>query len=341
MTSDHPVIASRTVTVVLAVALTIAIAACGGADGDPVVDSTAVSSATAAGAASTDDDDPTDEPAEDEVASPDELRRLLGARHLVARRDGAPVLVTSDEGQLELTDDFPTVRGRYLFDDGVVIDVTGAEVCPDFRLLGDFQVIADIEPGTGDAPSIIVEDRQALAADLGSGSATVPRWRYDCATGTTTDLDPTIEVTYRADGTQVVKTSIGELVLIETRGLGDTPVALATGSGAVLLRLDQLAYDYELSPDRRTIYATAYDSTAAAASPAAVLAIDVATGETRWRRELVGFAWTLDDRVVIEVIDPRPEAPGRSPGSEVILVDPATGEDLDRIPFTDRIVSLS
>ncbi|MEL6985719.1 MAG: hypothetical protein AAFO29_25045, partial [Actinomycetota bacterium] len=240
-----------------------------------------------------------------------------------------------------LLDEFPTVRGRYLFDAGVLIDVTGAEVCPDFELLGDFHVIADIEPGTGNAPTVIIEDRRALATDAGSGSASVPRWSFDCATGTTTDLDPTTAVIYLPEGVQVTKALAGGLVLVETWGLGDTPLTLATGAGTVLLSGDDLAYDYELSADQSTLYATAYADTGAASPPAAVLAIDVATGETRWRRDLGGFAWTLGDQVLIEVVEPRPETPGRSPGSEIVLVDPATGDDLDRIGFTDRIVGLS
>lgn len=373
-------ISSRAATLVLVAAVAVTASACGGTDADPTAGSAAVTSTRAAdgdsdatttsglpadegGTATTNasettssgsstpaGDDTTDRGSTDrdpavgddgEVATPDELRRWLGADHLVVRRADAPALATSDDGELELVDPFPTVRGRYLFDGGALIDITGEAACPGFELLGDFHVIAEVEPTTGDRPSIIVEDRRALATDAGSGSATVPRWRFDCAIGTATDLEPTTEVTYLGDDIQVTRTLTGGLELAETWGLGDTPLALATGSGTVLLTTEQLVYGYVLSPDQGTIYATAYAGTGAGSPPAEVLAIDVGTGEVRWRRDLGGFVWTLDDRVLIEVVEPRPETPGDPGGSEVVLVDPATGADLDRIRFTDRIVGLS
>lgn len=296
---------------------------------------------TADDAATAEDERAENTVADGEVANPDQLRRWLGAEVLVVRRAGAPAVVTSDGGVLELADPFPTVRGRYLFDDGTLIGVTGEAACPGFELLGDFHVIADIEPTPGDRPSIIVEDRRALATDAGSGSAEVPRWRFDCAIGTTTDLEPTTEVTYLGEGIQVTKTLDSGLELVETWGLGDTPLNLATSSGTTLLDVDQLTYSYELSADQTTIYATAYSDTGAASPPAAVLAVEVATGEVRWRRDVGGFVWILGDRVLIEVVEPRPETPGDPGGSEIVLVDPATGADLDRIRFTGRIVGLS
>ncbi len=72
-----------------------------------------------------------------------------------------------------------------------------------------------------------------------------------------------------------------------------------------------------------------------------MLAIEVATGEERWRRDLPGFAWTLGDRVLIEVVEWDPERPGRSSARELLVVDPSTGADLERIPFNDRVVALS
>lgn len=378
MTTDGTVQPRRAAIPLLLAVLAIAAAACGDEEAGPTGGTPTATSAPTT-ASTSDDDDPaeSDDPAEgddpadgdagtvptttvgttssststtpadgdatddDRVATPDELRRWLGAEYLVVRRADAPALATSDDGELELVDPFPTVKAGYLFDGGALIDITGEAACPGFELLGDFHVIADIEPTPGDWPSIIVEDRRALATDAGSGAATVPRWRFDCATGTATDLDPTTAVLYLSEGQQVTKALASGLVLVETRGPGDTPLALATDAGTVLLQTDQLAYDYELSADQSTLYATAYADTGAASPPAAVLAIDVATGEIRWRRELGGFAWALGDQVLIEVVDPRPEAPGQSPGSEIVLVDPATGEDLDRIRFTDRIVGLS
>ncbi len=351
----------------VALAMALGAAACGAADDGPATESAVASTEGDTSTSSDQAEDPTpttdDAPATTSSTTPSttvassgsstsssrptaesgaaELLAWLGAERLVARQADGTVVARTGQGDLGLATDYPVVRGPYLFDDGILIDFDGQPACRGFELLGDYHVIDDVEPGDAGQPAVIVEDRRALAANLAKGTAPVPRWRYDCDTGTTTDLDPASTVTYQPDAIEVTTTEPSGLTLVSTWGLGDSPLVLATGSGTSLLDGDDLAYDHVLSQDEATIYATAYADTGAASPPVAVLAIEVATGEERWRRDLPGFVWTLGDRVLIEVVDWDPERPGRSPAREILFVDPATGADLDRMAFSDRLVALS
>jgi len=277
-----------------------------------------------------------DEPAEATEAGA--LRSFLGADRLVLRV-GTDVVASSEQAEVGLVGSFPGVHADHLVDDGTILDFTGQPVCPDFELVGDYLIIEDVI-SQGGSPVVIVEDRRTLAIDVGA-STPVPRWRHDCGTGEVAELPSTSSVEWTDETSIVTTTTPGGLTLVTEWGIGDSPARLSTGAGTLLIDTDALAYDYVLAPDEATVYATTYSGTGAASPPDGVIAIDVETGAERWRRDVGGFPWILNDRLVIEEVDLQLSDLGLFVGREIVIVDPATGAELDRTATTNRIVGLS
>lgn len=267
------------------------------------------------------------------------LRSFLGADRLVLRV-GTDVVASSDQAEFGLDSSFPGVHADHLVDDGTILDFTGQPVCPDFELVGDYLIVEDVI-SQGGSPVAIVEDRRTLAIDVGAASTPIPRWRHDCGTGEVTELPSTSSVEWTDETSIVTTTTPGGLTLVTEWGTGDSPARLSTGAGTLLIDTDALAYDYVLAPDEATIYATTYSGTGAASPPDGVIAIDVETGAERWRRDVGGYPWILNDRLVIEEVDLQLSDLGLFVGREIVIVDPTTGVELDRTATTSRIVGLS
>ncbi len=273
------------------------------------------------------------------VDEAEELRAAIGAEWVAVRR-GDAVTVATGSATFDLADPYPGIHGDHLVADGAVFDLSGRPVCQDLELLGDFHVVADVAT-EGELVSVFVEDRWARGSGELTEPVDVPRWRFDCATSETTTVPSTTVVGPAPDGGQIVTTTTGGgLVLVAEWGLGDTPLRLTTGDGTTLLQTDALAYDYVLGPNERTVFATTYAGTGAASPPDGVMAIDVATGAERWRWPAGGFVSVLGDRLVIEEVDTGKFADGTFPGREVVVVDPVTGAELDRVPFGSRLAGL-
>ena len=273
------------------------------------------------------------------AAELDGLRNALGVQRLVMRNaDG--VSAASDNGVLRLTDQAPAVFRDFIVHEGQVLDYAGEVVCQEDDLPGGDFVIVNLLVGP-EGPVAFMDDRSVLNNLEGTGSVGLPQWRVDCITGDVDEVPTATTVDFSPEITITTTATPGGLVLMTEQGIGDTPLRLTTGSGVVLLEADDLTFDFHLSSDEATLYATTYRGTAAAEPPNGIIAIDVATGEQRWRRDVGGFVWVLPQGLVIEEIE-LSDGPfdGLGPGRELVLVDPASGADLERFAVTDRVVAI-
>ena len=267
-----------------------------------------------------------------------ELRNVLGAARIVARL-GDVVVAVSDDGQIEVPDEYPTAYPDHIVVAGRITDYAGRPVCPGFELPAELHII-EIDTVEGSLV-LTLEDRRTLWADGLEGQVEVPRWAYDCERQETVQLPSTSTVEQRTEAVvERITTSTG-LILVAEYGLGDTPLGLTTGTGLVLIDKDETAYDYVLSADTQTIYFTTYSGTGAASPPDGVVAVDVASGAVRWRLDVAGFVKVFGNRLVIEKIDTTMLMDhGTFRRLEILLVDPATGSELNRFPFEGWLIGL-
>ncbi len=280
---------------------------------------------------------------EDAAATGDpatDLRRRLGATKVVVRTADA-LISDAGDARFDLPADYATAYPHHLVLGRRILDDAGDAACPDLDLLGDFTVVADIVSNGGDATVVVVENRRALVEEAGPGLADIDRWGHDCASGETTELEPTATAAWDGDRVIERRLTTSGVVLHSEWGLGDSPLILRTDTGTVLIDGDDLAYDHVVSPDGETIYFTSYAGTGAALPPVAVTAVDSASGEVRWRLDEPGFAFVFGDRVVIQLIDPSGlDDLGLFPGRGIVVLDAATGAELDRFAFDAQLVGL-
>lgn len=268
-----------------------------------------------------------------------ELRLRLGADKVVVWTDDDRLVGVRDDARFELPGDYATAHADHLSIGRRVFDDDGVAVCPDLQL-GEFWVITDVVDDDG-STVVFAEDRRFLIFDPGPDGTPLPRRSVRCDTGTVTDLEATATVSW--DGETVVerRTIGGGRVVVVEWGLGDTPVLVTNEGGDVLIASEDLAFDHRFSTDGATVYFTTYAGTGAALPPVSVSAVDVDSGQRRWRIDLPGYALPLDDRVVIDVVDTSAlDNLGLFPGNEVVVVEAATGTELDRFPFTGRLIGL-
>ncbi len=275
--------------------------------------------------------------AEDVIAG---LRERLGVSKVVIRVGDA---LASDNGteRFELPADYAEVHPGHLVTATRIFDDAGRPVCPDLRL-GDFAVIVEVARSDDGSTVVTLENRRALVVDQGPGAAPIGRWAYDCGSGERTELEASAWATW--DGDVVVELRARELgPVLETEwGLGDSPAVIRNGGGAELVGFDDLAFDHHLSPDAATLYFTSFSGTGAAEPPTAVAAVDTTTGAERWRIDEPGFVHVAGDRVIVEVVDTSAiNDLGQFDTVRLLVVDAATGEVLDDVPFAGDLVGVT